>query len=84
MYNSAPKSKQNRNVQGEGDYRSAERFNKEQKKFVHSGRGERLAEKAGELRGRRKDEAEAAEKNATSRAREKDPQVKRDYRKAEK
>lgn len=67
--------------QGEGDRKSAERYNKETQEFVKSGKVDEAARKAA---GQSAEEAERAEKAGRERAKEEDPEVHRDYRKGEK
>lgn len=62
--------------QGEGDKESAARYNKEQQKFVKSGRVEEAARNA--------TDDPAAEKKGRERAKEFDPEEERDYSRPEK
>lgn len=62
--------------QGEGNREAARHYNEESKKFVQSGRVEEAAREAKSDPG--------AEKAAGSRAKEHDPEEKRDYQKPEK
>lgn len=73
-----PRSSEN---QGEGDRKSAERYNKETQEFVKSGKVEDAAKKAA---GQSREEAERAEKAGRERAKEEDPEVHRNYRQSEK
>ncbi len=68
--------------QGEGNRESARRFNDAERRFVDSERGRAAIRSAG--RPRDEDEEEAlrnAESEAAGRARENDPEEKRDHRK---
>ena len=76
--------KQEGEMQGEGDRRSARRFNEKQESFARSEKGKKVIGNAAELEGQRKQEAEEAEEKARKAAKEKDPQVSRDYEKPEK
>lgn len=68
-------AKENRN-QGEGDRKSAERYNKSAQEFVKEGKVERAARNAGDGDRQEMDRAEEAGKK---RAKEFDPAVGRDY-----
>ncbi len=67
--------------QGEGDRKSAERYNEQTREFVKSGKVEDAAEEAA---GQDPQKAERSEKAGRERAREVDPAVHRDYKKGEK
>ena len=62
--------------QGEGDRESARKYNEATREFVESGK---LKEKQGEAAGQDATEAEVTERIGRERAREEDPEVKRDY-----
>lgn len=64
--------------QGEGDRKSAERYNQETQEFVKAGKVDEAAKKAA---GQDPDEAERAEKAGRERAKEEDPEVQRNYTK---
>ena len=69
--------------QGEGDKESARRYNEATKKFARSGKVAPSAREAKRAReGGAKDELERAEEVGRSKAKEFDPQVKRDPRRA--
>ena len=63
-------------IQGEGDKEAARRYEKAVEKTVESGKVEKRADERRKEPG--KDEREA-EREGASRAKEKDPNVKRDY-----
>lgn len=69
------------NIQGEGDYESARRYQEETEQFVKSGKMKRKTASIGQS-----DEVELgeAEKAGADRAKEEDPAVTRDYSKANK
>lgn len=67
--------------QGEGDRKSAERYNKETQEFVKAGKVEEAARKAS---GQDPQEAERAEKAGREHMKEEDPEVHRDYSKGQK
>ncbi|MDT8387550.1 MAG: hypothetical protein RQ736_08555 [Thiogranum sp.] len=67
--------------QGEGDRKSAERYNEETHEFVKSGKVEDAAEGAA---GQDPQEAERSEQAGRERAREVDPAVHREYDKGQK
>ncbi len=70
--------KKQQDNQGEGNREAAREYNEETREFVESGKVDEAAEKASE---QDPGEAEAAERAGEERAREKDPEVVRDYRK---
>ncbi len=72
-------AKQN-DMQGEGDRESAKRYNESTKEFVESGKVKDAAERAGE---QSSEEATTAERKGKARAKEFDPQVKRDFSEGE-
>lgn len=61
--------------QGEGDTKSAERFNKEERKFVESEHGRAMIDKAGQVEPAEKKDLEDAERDGLSRAKGEDPAV---------
>jgi hypothetical protein len=65
--------------QGEGDKKSAERYNESAQAFVKSGKVKRAAEEAA---GQDGVEAETTERMGRERAKEEDPALRRDYRKS--
>lgn len=65
-----------RKNQGEGDRESARQYNEETREFVESGKVDEAAERA---RDQDPDEADEAEKAGLEKAKEKDPQVHREY-----
>lgn len=75
MKHSSPKN------QGEGDRKSSRSYNKATEKFVKSGKVEDAARKAAEQDPR---EAAESERAGRERAKEVDPEVHRNYKKAEK
>ena len=72
------------NVQGEGDREAARRFNKQAEEFARSEEGREAMEKGPGLSGEDAGKAEESERKGRERAKEKDPQVVRDYRESEK
>lgn len=76
-------SEKNRN-QGEGDRESAKRYNEHTEKFVKSGRVEKAARDAVNMSDEERRAAEQAEQAGKRRAKELDPEDKRDYSKAKK
>lgn len=74
-------SDKNRN-QGEGDRESAKRYNERTEKFVKSGRVDKAAREAVNMSEEEKRAAEQAEQAGKRRAKELDPEDKRDYSKA--
>jgi hypothetical protein len=62
--------------QGEGDRESAKKYNEATRDFVESGK---LEDKEGEATGQDATEAEVTERIGRERAKEEDPEVKRDY-----
>lgn len=76
--NQQPRNTEN---QGEGDRKAAERYNQETQDFVKSGKVQEAVKKAA---GQSPEEAERAEQAGRERAKEEDPEVHRNYRKAEK
>ena len=62
--------------QGEGDRESAQKYNEATRDFVQSGK---LEEKEGEAAGQDPTEAAVTERMGRERAKEEDPEVKRDY-----
>jgi len=75
-------AKDNQN-QGEGDRKSARRYNESTEKFVESKKGKKAMDKDPLPTAEDKKAAKDAEKKGLDRAREKDPQVVRDYRNSE-
>ena len=69
--------------QGEGNREAAKRYNEAQRTFVKKGHVEERAKKAREEVERDPATYAAAERAGKARAAEDDPQVHRDYRKAE-
>ena len=61
--------------QGEGDTKSAERFNKEEHKFVESEHGRAMIDKAGQVDASEEKALEDAERDGLSRAKGEDPAV---------
>lgn len=61
--------------QGEGDTKSAERFNKEEHKFVESEHGRAMIDKAGQVEPSEQQDLEDAERDGLSSAMGKDPAV---------
>lgn len=73
------KAEHKSNVQGEGDYESARRYDKNVRDFVKSGHVEEAAEEARKARaGGEREEMNRAEKAGKDKAKGFDPQVKRD------
>ncbi|AKJ94167.1 hypothetical protein TVD_01720 [Thioalkalivibrio versutus] len=65
-------------MQGEGDRKSAKRYNEDTQDFVESGKVDDAARKAGKGD---KEEMERAEKAGKDRAKEEDPKVNRNHSK---
>lgn len=63
--------------QGEGDRKSAERFNTEEQKFVESAQGREMIEKAGQVEPSEEGELKDAERDGLIRAKGEDPAVSR-------
>ena len=63
--------------QGEGDQRSAERFNKEEKKFVQSEHGRAMIDKAGDVDLSEERQLSDAERAGLARTKGEDPAVTR-------
>ncbi|MCB1787945.1 MAG: hypothetical protein H6953_13085 [Chromatiaceae bacterium] len=63
-------------VQGEGDYESAKRYDRETREFVNSGK---VDEAIGDAADQSPQEGRAAREDARSRAKEHDPEEKRDF-----
>lgn len=61
--------------QGEGDKKSAERFNKEERTFVESAHGRAMIDKAGQVEPSEEKALEDAEQDGLSRAKGEDPAV---------
>lgn len=77
-----PKAKTAARNQGEGDHESARRFNDAERKFVDSERGRAAVRTGGQPNDADEEAAlREAESEAASRARENDPEEKRDHRK---
>jgi hypothetical protein len=78
-----PKAKKSAGAnQGEGNRESARRFNDAEHRFVESERGRAAIRSAGRPRDEGEEEAlRNAESEAAARARENDPEEKRDHRK---
>jgi hypothetical protein len=70
--------------QGEGDRGAARRFNKKSEEFIRSEQGKRAIDEGADLSDEEQKEAERKEREGLRRAREKDPQVTRDYSQGEK
>lgn len=68
--------KKQQDNQGEGNREAARQYNEETREFAESGKVDEAAEKASE---QDPGEAEAAERAGEERAKEKDPEVVRDY-----
>lgn len=66
-------------IQGEGDYESAESYNRDKTDFVESGKAEKAAEK---LTGESQPGDKAAHDKAAGRAKEHDPRETEDFGKA--
>ena len=62
-------------IQGEGNYKAAETYNKATKKFVESGKVEQAARNAEPRDQQEAEELKSAEAEGLSRAREEDPEV---------
>ena len=71
---STPKTRDN---QGEGDKRSAERFNKEEHNFVQSEHGRAMIDKAGEVDPSEERQLSDAERAGRARTKGEDPAVTR-------
>ena len=69
--------------QGEGDREAARRYNDSAREFTDSDAGKRARAEKPDLSEAERKQAERAEREGESRAREKDPQVSRDYSKAQ-
>jgi hypothetical protein len=76
-------SEKNRN-QGEGDRESAKRYNEATQKFVKSGRVDKAARDATHMTDEERRAAEQAEQAGKRRAKELDPEEKRDFSKGKK
>ena len=63
--------------QGEGDTKSAERFNREEQNFVKSDHGRKIIDKAGQVDPSEQQELESAERDGLSRTKGDDPAVTR-------
>jgi hypothetical protein len=72
------KTEKDTDVQGEGNKEAAREYNEATREFVKSGKVKEAAERAGS---QDPAEGEQAEKAGLERAKEKDPEVRRDYRK---
>lgn len=70
--------------QGEGDREAARRYNERTRKFVDAGRVDQAARDAANMTEEERREAEQAEQIGKRRAKELDPEDKRDYSKAKK
>ena len=79
----APKVEKSKGAnQGEGDKQSARRFNEAERSFVASERGRAAIRAGGKTRDDEEEESlRDAESEAAGRARENDPEEKRDHRK---
>lgn len=66
-------------VQGEGDYEAARRFNEDSRKFVQSGKVEAAAKAASPTSERERDEMQRAEQAGKARSKEEDPQIERKH-----
>jgi hypothetical protein len=64
---------------GEGNRPAARRYNKQTEKFTHSEEGKKSIKKAGQLSKEEAKKAKKAEQEGKNRAKEKDPEVARDY-----
>jgi hypothetical protein len=71
---------QGTDIQGEGDYRSARKYNQATREFVRSGRVDQAARAAQPRSEEEKRKLEQAEREGRSRAKDEDPAVKRDPR----
>jgi len=69
-------SKQQTQIQGEGDKEAARHYDEATREFVESGKVEEAVEQA---KGQDPKEAEEAERTGESRSKERDPAVHRDY-----
>ena len=67
------------NVQGEGDYESARKYNKDTKEFVESGQVDEAAKAARPENEQQARAMEEAEKAGKARAKEEDPQLRRKH-----
>lgn len=67
--------------QGEGNREAAEQYNEQQRRFVRKGGVEKAAEETRNMSEAERREAEDAERAGKDKAREKDPNVVRDYSK---
>lgn len=63
--------------QGEGDKQSAERFNREEQRFVNSDRGQKVIDKAGQVDPSEKQALQDAERLGLARTKGDDPAVTR-------
>lgn len=70
-------------LQGEGDWESARRYDEATKAFVESGKVKENADTTAKISPEEKRELEEAEKAGKERAKEEDPAVRRDYSKPE-
>ncbi|MBL0731120.1 hypothetical protein [Piscinibacter sp. HJYY11] len=64
-------------VQGEGDYEAARRYDKSAREFAESGKVKPAADQSAPRNEREAEEMERAEETGKSRAKGEDPQVKR-------
>jgi hypothetical protein len=69
--------KKSNQVQGEGNYKAAEEYDKAQRKFVKSGKVDAAARDAKPKSKADAEEMQRAEESGRSRAKEEDPAVKR-------
>ena len=69
--------KDDKDNQGEGDKRSAERFNRDQKEFVQSARGQEAIEQASDVAPEDEARLAQAEREGAARAKGEDPAVSR-------
>lgn len=67
--------------QGEGDRKSARRYNENTQQFVKSEKGKASVKKSDHSGGNSPEALEKAEKDALTRAKENDPEALRDYTK---
>ncbi len=65
--------------QGEGNRDAAQNFNEAQRRFIREGKVKPAANDAAEMTDEEQAEARRAERDGKSRAKEKDPNVVRDY-----
>jgi hypothetical protein len=72
-------SDSDRRIQGEGDYESAERYQKDKTEFVESGKADKASD---ELTGKDNPGDKAAHDRAAGRAKEHDPRETEDFGKA--